>query len=79
MQQELLVCLHEDERRINEEGDQTVFERDMLISNPELWKELFGPKDFEPEGPGTIIKFPTTEEEFEEMIAEWEGDGYVPN
>ena len=51
----------------------------MLISNPELWKELFGPKDFEPEGPGTIIKFPTTEEEFEEMVAEWEGDGYVPD
>jgi len=49
----------------------------MLIGNPEMWQEMFG-KDVVREGPGVTIKYPTTEEDFEEMIREWEGDGYVP-
>lgn len=50
----------------------------MLIGNTELWKEMFGDKGFVPEGPGVKIKYPTTEEDFEEMIREWEGEGYTP-
>jgi hypothetical protein len=49
----------------------------MFVTNPEMWQKVYG-QDQMPEGPGTIIKMPTTEEEFEEMIREWQDDGYVP-
>jgi hypothetical protein len=70
------MCLHDEENRIEKDNDQVDLERSMLISNLEMWKELYG-KDLVSEGPGTIIRYPTTEEEFEIMIAEWEQDGYT--
>lgn len=50
----------------------------MFVANPEMWKEVYG-EDFVQEGPGTVIRYPTTEEDFEEMIKEWQEDGYVPS
>jgi predicted ATPase len=71
------MCLHDEENRIERDNDQVDLERSMFISNPEMWKELYG-KDLAPEGPGTIIRYPTSEEDFEEMIREWTEDGYTP-
>ena len=71
------MCLHDEENRIERDNDQVDLERSMFISNPEMWKELYA-KDMVPEGPGTVIRYPVTEEDFEEMIKEWTQDGYVP-
>lgn len=49
----------------------------MFIQNHEMWQKVYGQEQMT-EGPGVVIKMPTTEEEFEEMIREWEEDGYVP-
>jgi hypothetical protein len=71
------MCLHDEENRIERDNDQVDLERSMFISNPEMWKELYG-KDLVSEGPGVVIRNPVTEEDFEEMIREWESDGYAP-
>jgi hypothetical protein len=71
------MCLHGEENRIERDNDQVDLERSMFISNPEMWKELYG-KDIVAEGPGVKIRYPTTEEDFELMIAEWESEGYEP-
>jgi hypothetical protein len=71
------MCLHDEENRIENDNDQVDLERSMLISNPEMWKELYG-KDLMPDGPGMQLWQPTTEDEFEEMIKAWEGDDYTP-
>lgn len=70
------MCLHDEENRIERDNDQVDLERSMFISNPEMWKELYG-KDLVSEGPGVVIRNPVTEEDFEIMIAEWEQDGYT--
>lgn len=49
----------------------------IFAHDPEMWRRIYA-EDVVPEGPGTIIKYPTSEEDFEEMIKEWEGDNYVP-
>lgn len=72
------MCLHGEENRIEKDNDQVDLERNMFISNPEMWKELYG-KDLMPEGPGVVIRYPTTEDDFEEMIREWTEDGYTPD
>ena len=71
------MCLHGEENRIEQDNDQVDFERSMLITNQEMWQQVYG-QDVVEEGPGVIIKMPTTEEEFEEMIKDWQGDDYVP-
>ena len=70
------MCLHDEENRIENDNDQVDLERSMLISNPDMWKELYG-KDLMPDGPGMQLWQPTTEDEFEEMIKAWEGDDYT--
>jgi len=50
----------------------------MFITNPDMWKQVYGQDQMVEEGPGGVIKMPTTEEEFEEMVQEWMEDGYVP-
>ena len=72
------MCLHREELRVEEDNDQVDLERSMFITNPEMWKKVYGQDQMVEEGPGVVIKMPTTEEEFEEMIREWEDDGYVP-
>lgn len=70
------MCLHNEELRIAADNDQVDLERSMFIQNHEMWQKVYGQDQME--GPGVIIKMPTTEEEFEEMIRDWEADGYVP-
>ena len=70
--------MHKEENRIAEDNDQVDLERSMFITNPEMWKKVYGEDQMVEESPGVVIKMPTTEEEFEEMIREWEDDGYVP-
>lgn len=72
------MCLHNEENRIAESNDRVDLERSMFITNPEMWKKVYGQDQMVEEGPGVVIKMPTTEEEFEEMIREWEDDGYMP-
>lgn len=50
----------------------------MFVQNYEMWKQVYGQNQMAEEGPGVIIKMPTTEEELEEMAREWEADGWVP-
>jgi hypothetical protein len=76
-QAELLLCLHKEENRIAEDNDQVDLERSMFITNPEMWKKVYGEDQMVEESPGVVIKMPTTEEEFEEMIREWEEDGWT--
>ena len=57
--------------------NETHLEQLIFAHDPEMWKRIYA-ADVVPEGPGTIIKYPTSEEDFEEMIKEWEGDDYVP-
>jgi hypothetical protein len=71
------MCLHDEENRIEKDNDQVDLERSMLISNPDMWKELYG-KDSMPDNQGMTLWQPTTEEEFEEMIKDWQGDDYMP-
>ncbi len=71
------MCLHDEENRIENDNDQVDLERSMLVSNPEMWKELYG-KDLIPGGGSGMTFYPTTEEEAEEMFKEWEDMGYVP-
>jgi hypothetical protein len=71
------MCLHDEENRIENDNDQFDYQRSMLISNPDMWKELYG-KDLTPDGPGMQLWQPTTEEDFEEMIKAWEGNDYTP-
>src|SRR5208282_2543845 len=77
-QAELVLCLHREENRIAEDNDQIDLERSMFITNPDMWKQVYGQDQMVEEGPGVVIKMPTTEEEFEEMVQEWMEDGYVP-
>ena len=72
------MCLHREELRIEGENDQVDLERSMFVTNPEMWKQVYGQDQMVEEGPGVVIKMPTTEEEFEEMVQEWMADGYVP-
>ncbi len=44
----------------------------MFAANPEMWQEMYG----EPEETGVFN--PANEEEFEEMLREWEADGFIP-
>lgn len=71
------MCLHKEDLRITADNDQVDLERSMFIQNHEMWEKVYGQEQMI-EGPGTVIKMPTTEEEFEEMVREWEEDGYVP-
>jgi hypothetical protein len=71
------MCLYDEENRIESDNDQVDLERSMLISNPDMWKELYG-KDLVADGPGMTLWQPTTEAEFEEMMKAWESDDYVP-
>ena len=49
----------------------------MFATNPEMWQQVYN-QDVVEEGPGVKIMYPTTEDDFEAMIKEWKGDGYVP-
>ena len=71
------MCLHDEENRIENDNDQVDLEHSMFISNPDMWRELYG-KDLMPEGPGMMVRYPTSDEDFEEMVHEWQGDGYAP-
>ncbi len=53
------------------------FEHMLFASNPELWQEMYG-KKYAGEEEGLKVLYPTTEEEFEKMLKEWEGEGFVP-
>lgn len=48
----------------------------MLVYNPELHKQIYGHTSVDEQG--QVVREPTTEEEFEAMLREWEGADYVP-
>jgi hypothetical protein len=47
-------------------------ERMIFVQDFERWKFLYA-NDVVEEGPGVVIKYPTTEDDFEQMAREWEG------
>jgi hypothetical protein len=49
----------------------------LFANNPELWKAVYA-SDMAEGSQGIQIREPTTEEDFEDMIREWQGEGYVP-
>lgn len=50
-------------------------QRMAFATNPEWWQKVYGEPAM---GSGAYIREPTTEEEFEEMLREWQGDGFTP-
>jgi len=73
-QHELLKYLQQWEHNQEAERRNADLERMSFAANPSLWKELYMVEEL-PDGTGQI-RYPTTGEEFEEMLKDWEGAGY---
>lgn len=69
---ELVKYLRYQEEKAAELQKSEEFERALFINNYELWFKMYG------EETGGGIFTPQTEEDFEQMVREWEGDGYDP-
>ena len=44
-------------------------QQELFANNPELWKAMYGQRE------GEVIVEPTTDEEFDLMLEQWEGRG----